>query len=247
MTDRVRAVRRRVVLAGALAVLAVDRAARAQPVVAAPAPPEARGTITPQARDAIELLRRARAWLCPRCSDDIERSGVNHPSLRSINGSGWIERASNVIEATPGLPGAVPALRLLSYGTEVLEFYGEEEATWAIDAAIVALQAEGRVAAGAPPDPRALIGQLRLVRRFICPRCVSPQSEDARRKRARATEELAVAREMLAAAPRLRHAEQVAARLGVAQQALAASDDRQADAALAWAIERLRPLPRAAR
>ncbi len=252
MTDRVRVVRRRVVLAGVLAVLAVDRAARAQPPVAAPAPPdaragaapEARGAIAPQARDAIELLRRARNWLCPRCSDDIERSGVNHPSLRSINGSGWIARARAVIEAAPGLPGAVPALRLLRYGHEVLESYGEDEATWAIDAAIVALQAEGRVAAGAPPDPRALMGQLRLVRRFICRRCVGPESEHDRRQRARATEELAVAREMLAAAPRLRHAEQVAARLAVAQQALAASDDRRADAALAWAIERLRPLPR---
>lgn len=248
MTDRVRVVRRRAVLAGMLAVPVAGRAARAQPVVAAPAPPDARGAITPEARDVIELLRRARDWLCPRCSDDIERSGVNHPSLRSINGKGWIERARTMIEATPGMPGAVPALRLLRYGIEVLESYGEEEATWAIDAAIVALRAEGRVAArSGPPDPRALMGQLRLARRFICPRCVSPQSEDARRQRARAAEELAVAQQILAAAPRLRHAEQVAARLGVAQGALAASDDRRADAALAWAIERLRPLPRASR
>ncbi len=247
MADRARVVRRRAVLAGLLAVLAASRAARAQPVVAAPTPPEARAGVSPGAREAIELLRRARDWLCPRCSDDIERSGVNHPSLRSINGRGWIERARDVIEATPGLPGAMPALRLLRYGIEVLESYGEDEATWAIDAAIVALRAEGRVAAGAPPDPRALTGQLRLVRRFICPRCVSPQSEDARRQRARASEELAVAQSMLAAAPRLRHAEQVAARLGVAQQALTTSDDRAADAALTWAIERLRPLPRASR
>jgi hypothetical protein len=63
-------------------------------------------------------------------------------------------------------------------------------------------------------------------------------------RRARAAEELAVAREMLAAVPRLRHAEAVGARLATAAQALAAADDRRADAALAWAIERLRPLPR---
>lgn len=229
--------RRRAVLAGMLAALAAGRGARAQPAGApAPAPPEARAV--------IEQLRRARAWLCPRCSDDIERSGVNLPSLRSINGSGGLMTARDMIQAAPGLPGAVPALRQIRYGIEVLESYGEDEATWAIDAAIVALQAEARVAAGAPPDPRALMGQLRLARRFICVRCVQPQSDWMRAQRARAAEELAVAQEMLAAAPRLRHAERVGARLGSAQQALAAADDRRADARLAWAIERLRPLPR---
>jgi hypothetical protein len=255
MVDGEAVPRRRAVLAGGLAAAVAGRGARAQPVVAAPAPPvaggvvapEARGTIAPEARGVIAQLRMARGWLCPRCSDDIERSGVNLPSLRSINSGGKLMTARDMIEASPGLPGAVPALRQLRYGIEVLESYGEDEATWAIDAAIVALQAEGRVVAGAPPDPRALTGQLRLTRRFICPRCVDPQSAWMRGQRARAAEELSVAQEMLAAAPRLRHAEHVGRRLGAAQQALAAADDRRADAALTWAIERLRPLPRGPR
>ena len=65
-----------------------------------------------------------------------------------------------------------------------------------------------------------------------------------RGRRARAREELAVAQEMAEAVPSLRHVEQVRAQLTVAEQALAAGDDRRADAALARAIERLRPLPR---
>jgi hypothetical protein len=49
---------------------------------------------------------------------------------------------------------------------------------------------------------------------------------------------------MLAAAPRLRHAEAVRGQMVAAEQALAAADDRRADAALTRAIGRLRPLPR---
>jgi hypothetical protein len=237
--------RRRAVLAGGLAVLAAGRGARAQPVVAAPGPQAAREAITPEAREVIAQLRLARDMLCPRCRDDIERSGVNHPSRRSLIGGGKLMAVRDMIVAMPGLPGAVPALRQVRYGIEELQYYGEEDATAAIDAAIRAIEAEGRVAArGGPPDPRALMGQLRLVRRFICPRCAEPQGDWTRARRARAAEELAVAQAMLAAAPRLRHAEQVGARMATAAQALAAAEDRRADAALAWAIERLRPSPR---
>lgn len=245
MVDGVAAVRRRAVLAGGLAATVAGRGAAAQPAgAAAPAPADTRGALTPEARAVIEQLRAARAILCPTCSDDIERSGVNHPARRSIFGGGSLERARDMIRAAPDLPGRVPALRQVLHGIEALGGQDEQGGAAAIDAAIVALQAEGRVAAGAPPDPRALSGQLRLVRRFICPRCVQPQSEWMRGQRARAAEELTVAQEMLAATPRLRHAEAVGARLAVAQQALAAAEDRRADASLAWAIERLRPLPR---
>ncbi len=205
-----------------------------------PAPPPA-----PPGSDAaavVAQLRFARDMLCARCSDDIERSGVNHPARRSMIGRDKLETARDMIVAAPGLPGAVPALRQVLYGIEVLHGQDEEAATAAIDAAIRAIQAEARVAAGAPPDPRALIGQLRLARSFVCVWCVG--SEWMRGQRARAAEELAVAQAMLAAAPRLRHAEAVRGQMVAAEQALAAADDRRADAALARAIGRLRPLPR---
>lgn len=86
------------------------------------------------------------------------------------------------------------------------------------------------------------MGQLRLARSFICVGC--GESDWIRGRRARALEELGIAQEMLAAAPRLRHAQPAGERMAVATQALAAGDDRRADAALARAIERLRPLPR---
>jgi hypothetical protein len=222
--------RRRAMLAVGFAAAVARRRAEAQP--AAPAPPDARAVIA--------QLRLARGMLCPRCRDDIERSGVNHPARRSIFGGGALETARDMIAAAPELPGRLPALRQVLYAIEVLRGQDEEEGAWAIDAAILAIEAEGRVAARrASPDPRALMGQLQLVRRFLCPRCLDSAWLQA--GRARATEELGVAQAMLAATPRLRHAEAVGARLTTAVQALAATDDRRADAALAWAIERLRP------
>lgn len=194
------------------------------------------------AAPVVAQLRFARDMLCARCVDDIERSGVNHPARRSMLGRDKLETARDMILAAPALPGAVPALRQVLYGIEVLGGQDEGEATAAIDAAIVALRAEARVAAGGPPDPRALMGQLRLARLFVCPRC--GDSEWQRQRRARAAEEIGVARAMLAATPRLRHAEAAGERMAAAEQALAAGDDRRADAALARAIERLRPLPR---
>ena len=230
-------------LAWGLSVVVAGRGAWAQPATpAAPAPPDAGAVVAPDARAVIQELRRARAILCPRCVDDIERSGVNFPSLRSLQGGGRLMAVRDMLEATPGLPGAVPALRQVRYGIEALESYGEDGATDAIDAAIVALQAEARVATNAPPDPRALLGQLRLARRFVCPDC--RDSAWQRGRRARAAEEVGVAQAMLADSSRLRHADAVGARLATARQALAAADDRRADAALVWAIERLRRSPR---
>jgi hypothetical protein len=202
----------------------------------------AQAPAAPDAAAVVAQLRFARDMLCARCIDDIERSGVNRPARRSMIGRDKLETARDMIVAAPSLPGAVPALRQVLYGIEVLGAQDEEGATAAIDAAIVAIRAEGRVAAGAPPDPRALMGQLRLVRSFVCPRCVD--SEWQRGRRARALEELGVAQAMLAATPRLRHAEVAGGRIAAAAQALAAGDDRRADAALVQAIERLRPLPR---
>ena len=83
---------------------------------------------------------------------------------------------------------------------------------------------------------------MRLARRFVCPRCV--ESDWQRGQRARAMEELGVAQGMLAATPRLCHARFAGERMAAAAQALAAGDDRRADAGLAQAIARLRPLPR---
>jgi hypothetical protein len=87
-----------------------------------------------------------------------------------------------------------------------------------------------------------LTGQSPLARRFLCPGCAA--SEGRHTARARAGDELAVARAMLEAVPRLRHAERVRAQPAAAGQALAVGDDGRAGAALAAAIERLRPLPR---
>jgi len=225
--------RRRAVLAGGLAVAAAAGGAWAQPA----------GPALPDARAVIAQLRFARDMLCPSCSDDIERSGVNHPARRSMIGRDKLETARDMIAAAPGLPGAVPALRQVLHGIEVLGAQDEGVATDAIDAAIRAIEAEGRAASrGGPPDPRALMGQLRLARSFICVRC--GDSDWIRERRARALEELGVAQAMLAAAPRLRHAEAVGERMAAASQALAAGEDRRADAALARAIERLRPVPR---
>jgi len=244
MAGGVGVARRRAVLAGGLAVLAAGRGARAHPAgAAAPAPPDTRRAVAPEARQVIEQLRFARDMLCARCNDDIERSGVNHPARRSMIGRDKLETARDMIAAAPGLPGAVPALRQVRHGIEVLEGQDEGEAIAAIDAAIRAIEAEGRVAARhGPPDPRALAGQLRLARSFICVRC--GESDWIRDRRARASEELAVAQAMAAAVPSLRHVEQVRAQMALAEQALAARDDRRADAALVRAIERLRPLPR---
>jgi hypothetical protein len=179
MAGRVGVVRRRAVLAGMLATLAAGRGAQAQPAgAAAPAPADARGIVT--------QLRLARALLCARCDDDIERSGVNHPARRSMMGRAGLERARDMIAAAPALPGAVPAMRQLRHGIEVLGSQEEEEAIAAIDAAILAIEAEGRVAArGGPPDPRALAGQLRLARRFLCVPCGEDDWNRGRRARAR--------------------------------------------------------------
>jgi hypothetical protein len=236
MADRVGVGRRRAVLAGMLATLAAGRGASAQPAAAdAPVPPDARAVIT--------QLRLARAMLCARCDDDIERSGVNHPARRSMIGRDKLETARDMIAAAPALPGALPAMRQVRHGIEVLGGQDEEEAIAAIDAAIRAIDAEGRVAAGrGPPDPRALAGQLRLARSFLCIRC--GEDDWIRSRRARAGEELAVAQAMAEAVPTLRHVAQVRAQMAVAEQALAEGDSRRADAALQRAIERLRPLPR---
>jgi hypothetical protein len=236
MADGVGVARRRAVLAGGLAVLAAGRGAWAQTVgAAAAAPANARGVIT--------QLRLARAMLCARCDDDMERTGVNHPARRSMMGRAGLERAREMIAAAPALPGAVPAMRQVRHGIEVLGSQEEEEAMAAIDAAILAIEAEGRVAARrGPPDPRALAGQLRLARSFICVRC--GEDDWIRGRRARAAEELAVAQAMAEAVPSLRHVAQMRAQMAVAEQALATGDTRRADAALARAIERLRPLPR---
>jgi hypothetical protein len=183
--------------------------------------------------------------LCARCDDDMERTGVNHAARRSMMGRAGLERARDMIAAAPALPGAVPAMRQLRHGIEVLEWQEEEEAMAAIDAAILAIEAEGRVAArGGPPDPRALAGQLRLARSFLCVPC--GEDDWNRGRRARAREELAVAlaMAMAEAVPGLRHVGQVRAQMTAAEQALAAGDSRRADAALARAIGRLRPLPR---
>lgn len=220
----------------------VEIGRRAWLALALAVPSSAWAERVPDMAAVIAQLRQARAMLCPRCVDDIERSGVNHPARRSMIGRDKLETARDMIAATPALPGAVPALRQVLYGIEVLGHQDEEDAAEAIDAAIRAIQAEARVAAGAPPDPRALMGQLRLVRRFICPRCIESEWQQGRRRRA--AEELGVAQAMLAAVPRLRHAEAVRGLLAAVQQALAAADDRRADAALVRAIERLRPRPR---
>ncbi|BDG74691.1 hypothetical protein [Roseomonas fluvialis] len=244
MAGWVGVVRRRAVLAGMLATVAAGRGAQAQRAGAAtPAPPDARAVITPEARAIIAQLRFARDMLCARCNDDIERSGVNHPARRSMIGRDKLQTARDMIAAAPSLPGAVPAMRQVRHGIDVLGWQEEEEAMAAIDAAIRAIEAEGRVAArGGPPDPRALAGQLRLARSFICVRCM--QDDWIRGRRARASEELAVAQGMAEAVPTLRHVEQVRAQMAMAEQALAAGDVRRADAALGRAIERLRPLPR---
>lgn len=236
MVGRVGVVRRRAVLAGMLAALAAGHGAQAQPAgAAAPVPPDARAIIT--------QLRQARALLCARCDDDMERSGVNHPARRSMMGRAGLERARDMIAAAPSLPAAVPAMRQVRHGIDVLGSQEEEEAIAAIDAAILAIEAEGRVAARrGPPDPRALAGQLRLARSFLCLSC--GEDDWNRGRRARAREELAVAQSMAEAVPSLRHVDQVRAQLTVAEQALAAGDARRADAALARAIGRLRPLPR---
>jgi hypothetical protein len=236
MADGVGVVRRRTVLAGMLATAAAGRDAQAQPAgAAAPAPADARGVIA--------QLRQARAMLCARCDDDMERTGVNHPARRSMMGRAGLERARDMIAAAPALPGAVPAMRQLRHGIEVLGSQEEEEAMAAIDAAILAIEAEGHVAARrGPPDPRALAGQLRLARSFLCVPC--GEDDWNRVRRARAREELAVAQAMAEAVTGLRHLEQVRAQMTAAQQALAAGNDRRADAALARAIGRLRPLPR---
>jgi hypothetical protein len=250
MADGAGVVRRRAILAGMLAALVAGPGASAQPA-GAPAPhdaraviaPEARGVIVPEAHGIIAQLRFARDMLCARCSDDIERSGVNHPARRSMIGRDKLETARDMIAAAPALPGAVPAMRQLRHGIDVLGSQEEEEAIAAIDAAILAIEAEGRVAARrGPPDPRALAGQLRLARSFLCVPCEEDDWNCGRRARAR--EELAVAQSMAEAVPSLRHVDQVRAQMTVAEQALAAGDASRADAALARAIGRLRHLPR---
>jgi hypothetical protein len=83
---------------------------------------------------------------------------------------------------------------------------------------------------------------LRLARSFLCVRCA--EDDRQRGRRARAIEEVQVAPAMLAAAPRLRHAQVAGASIETAAQALAAGDARRADAALAPTFEGLRPSPR---
>jgi hypothetical protein len=236
MADRVGVVRRRAVLAGMLASLATGRGALGQSAgAAAPAPADARAVVA--------QLRLSRDLLCARCDDDMERTGVNHPARRSMMGRAGLESARDMIALAPGLPGAVPAMRQLRHGIDVLGSQDEEEAIAAIDAAILAIEAESRVAArGGPPDPRALAGQLRLARSYICVPC--GEDDWIRGRRVRAREELAVAQAMAETVPNLRHVEQVRAHMMAAEQALAAGDARRADAALARAIGRLRPLPR---
>ena len=207
--------------------------------VVCPAPARAEGEA--RANAVIAQLRLARAMLCARCVDDIERSGVNHPARRSLMGAGKLVAVRDMIEATPDLPGAVPALRQVLFGIEVLGYQDEEDATAAIDAAIRAIRAESRVAAGGPPDPRALMGQLRLARRQLCPRCL--EDPEQVRRRARTEQELAVAAAMLDAAPALRGAARARRQVEAARQAIAARGDLAAERAIMAALAAVRPRP----
>lgn len=216
---------RRALLAGWIPALAAGRGATAQ-TAATP------GAAPPDARAAVAQLRFARAMLCARCDNGLERDGVNRPARRSMIGADKLAAARDMMAAAPALPGALPARRQLRYAIEALRDMDEALAIEAIDAAIRAIEAEGFAAAGAPPDPRAVMGQLRLAQRFICPGCADGEWQRAARHGA--------AKE-LAAARRRRQAGRALGEVVLAERALAAGDDARARAAMAAAIARLRP------
>jgi hypothetical protein len=59
------------------------------------APARAEASPVPAWRAA---LAEARAALCPRCADDIERTGINHPMLRMMRAEAALDRALELLE-----------------------------------------------------------------------------------------------------------------------------------------------------
>jgi hypothetical protein len=45
-----------------------------------------------------DALREARSALCPRCADDIERTGINHPMLRMMRAEVAIDVAKRRLD-----------------------------------------------------------------------------------------------------------------------------------------------------
>lgn len=58
-----------------------------------------------------EALADARAALCPRCADDIEREGINRPMLRMMAGEARVDRAIARLEQSDLPPGWKRMLR----------------------------------------------------------------------------------------------------------------------------------------
>ena len=70
-----------------------------------------------------ERLRFALAVLCPRCVDDIEASGINHPMRRTLVARGALEAARDGLEALQrrGDARRAAALRPVGRALEALE------------------------------------------------------------------------------------------------------------------------------
>jgi len=52
-----------------------------------------------------DALREARSALCPRCADDIERTGINHPMLRMMRAEVAIDVAKRRLDEAAIPPG----------------------------------------------------------------------------------------------------------------------------------------------
>ena len=105
----------------------------AVPLLAAQAP-------APDAARIIAQLRDARAMLCGRCTNDLEREGVNRPARRSMIGSDKLITAREMLDGAPALPGAAVARRHIAQALADLEGWDEAAGIRAIDAAIGALR-----------------------------------------------------------------------------------------------------------
>ena len=103
------------------------------PMLAAQAP-------APDAARIVAQLRDARAMLCARCDNDLEREGVNRPARRSMIGSDKLVMAREMLDAAPTLPGAAAAQRHITRALADLEYWDEAAGIRAIDAAIAALR-----------------------------------------------------------------------------------------------------------
>jgi hypothetical protein len=79
-----------------------------------------------------ERLRFALAVLCPRCVDDIEASGINHPMRRTLVARSALETVRDGLEAARrhGDTRRAAALRPVMRALVALESLDEAEAAW---------------------------------------------------------------------------------------------------------------------